>query len=75
MLRMSSGVQWRKIFFDMSRGKTSYDVYQAMFDLAWMDVTEQSGLDMNDVGQAFLRGAGLTARQLFDLRLRVDEAL
>ena len=61
-------------FFDLSRGNSSYDEYQAMFDLAWMDVSEQANLQMNDVGKAFwlLRGAGLTDRQLFDLRLRVD---
>ena len=69
-------LQWSTMenFFDLSRGNTSYNDFQAMFDLAWMDVSEQSGFEMNDIGKAFflLREAGLTERQLFDLRLRAD---
>ena len=69
-------LQWQSMisFFDMYRGSQTYEEYQAMHDLAWQDVVSQSNLQMNEVGRTFflLRGAQLTERQLFDLRLRVD---
>ena len=69
-------LQWQTMlsFFDMYRGGQTYEEYQAMHDLAWQDLVSQSGITMNEVGRTFflLRGAQLTDKQLFDLRLRVD---
>ena len=45
-----------------------------MFDIPATDTHNLCGLQLNDVGQSYflLRGAQLSDRQLFDLRLRVD---
>jgi hypothetical protein len=66
-------LQWEVLssFFELYRGQSKFADYVSLFDLALSDAETQCGLQMNAIAKTyfFLKGAQLTEKQHFDLRL------
>ena len=69
-------ISWQSLvaFFEHQRGTMSMEDYLSLQEMAFADAQELSRLELGPVGRSYfmLRGANLTERQDFDVRLRVN---